>query len=42
VWNVKGNINAVWKRMATCVKNIIKEVVGKTKSSMPENKEMLW
>jgi len=28
--------------MATCVKNIAKEVVSETKSSMPENKETWW
>jgi len=39
VWNFEGNINEVWKRIATCVKNIAKEVVDETKSSMPENKE---
>jgi len=42
VWNVEGNINEVWKRMATCDKNIAKEVVGETKNIMPENKEMWW
>jgi hypothetical protein len=36
VWNFEGNINKVWKRMETCVKNI---GVGETKISMPENKE---
>jgi hypothetical protein len=28
--------------MATCVKNIAKEVVGDTKRSMLENKETCW
>lgn len=31
-------INEVWKWMATCVKNIDKEVVGENKNSRPENK----
>jgi len=32
VWNVKGDINEVWRRITTCV-NIAKEVFGETKSS---------
>jgi len=28
--------------MATCVKNVTKEVVCETKSNMPENKETWW
>jgi len=28
--------------MATCVKNIAKEVVGETKSSFPKNKGTWW
>nr|GFC92957.1 retrovirus-related Pol polyprotein LINE-1 [Tanacetum cinerariifolium] len=42
VWNVEGDINEVWGRMATCVKSIAKEIVGETKSSLPENKETWW
>jgi len=46
VWNVEGNINKVWKRIATCVKNLAKKVVGETKNSMPEktrkNKFIDW
>ena len=36
------NINEVWRRMATCVKNIAKEVVGETKSRIPEHKQTWW
>jgi len=28
--------------MASCDENVAKEVVGETKSNMPENKEMWW
>jgi hypothetical protein len=37
--NVEENINEVWNRMTTYVKNIAKEVVDITKYSIPENKE---
>jgi hypothetical protein len=42
VRNVEGNINEVWKIMATCVKNIAKEIISETNSNMPKNKEMWW
>jgi len=34
MWKVEGNINAVWKRIATCVKNILYS----KKSGMPETR----
>lgn len=36
LWNVKEDINEVQKKIATCAKNIAKEVDDKTKSSLPE------
>lgn len=39
VWNVEGNLNYVWKRIAKWFKNTAKEIVGESKSCMPENKE---
>ena len=36
-WNVEGNIHEVWKKIATCVKNTAKEVIGETKSSKQGN-----
>lgn len=29
-WNVEGKIYEFWKRMATCIMNITKKVVGET------------
>jgi len=42
LWNVEGNLNKVWSRIATCVKNIAKEVVGETRSSLSGNKKTWW
>jgi len=41
VWNVEENINDVWNRITTCVKNTAKEIVGES-SSMPVSKETWW
>ncbi|XP_050521633.1 uncharacterized protein LOC126894562 [Daktulosphaira vitifoliae] len=39
VWNVEGDINYVWNRFASYVTNTAKEIVGDSRSRMPENKE---
>lgn len=38
VWSIEGNINDVGNRIVACVKNTVKEIVGKSRSSMPESK----
>lgn len=40
IWNVEVNINEVWNRISNCIKNTTKEIVEKSRSCMPENKEM--
>lgn len=42
VQNFEGNINDVWKRIATSVKNTAKDMVGETKGSMTENEKTWW
>lgn len=41
-WIVEGNIDDIWNRTATGVKNSTREVVDETKSSMPKNKKTWW
>jgi len=39
MWNVDGDRNEFWRRMATCVKIIAKEIVDETKSSLQKTRK---
>ena len=41
-WNVEGDANSMWEKMATCVRKVASEVLGVTKGSGCDSKDTWW